>query len=63
MGPTVAQVRFQESHKNDMVIMVTKVSPSLSQAEWCKFCTHVRHFNVCRFKKVEANGLKMMASR
>jgi hypothetical protein len=36
---------------------------SWSHVDWCKFCIHLRSFNVCHFGMVEGTGLKITASR
>jgi hypothetical protein len=43
--------------------MVTKLKPSESKANWCRFYTHIRSLKLRHFKMVEAMGLKIMASR
>jgi hypothetical protein len=47
-------------HKNDLVSVVTKLSPWLTGAS---FGIHVRRLNSRHFRKVEATGLKIMASK
>jgi hypothetical protein len=37
MGPIVAQVWLQVLHKNGLVSMVTKLNPSWSNVDWCKY--------------------------
>jgi hypothetical protein len=36
---------------------------SWSHVDWCKFCIHLRRFNVRHFGMVEGTGLKSTASR
>jgi hypothetical protein len=46
MGHIVAQLWVQLSHDDDVVSMATKLYPSYSQSDRCKFCIHLRNLFV-----------------
>jgi hypothetical protein len=59
MGPIVAKVLDQMSHKNCVANMLTKLNPSLPHDDSCKFNIHLRSLNVGNFGMVEAAGLEV----